>query len=249
MYKFRLIILILMFAVGNSMVKSVNLSNESLNYHIIYHWGLIWKHAATATLEIHDDGENYNARLYAHTLSWVDKIYRVRDTLYSTIDSRNLVPIKYVKATHEKNYVCRDVVNFRMENNKTIGDCLRKRPGRVDFEKTLVTNGEAFDMLSVFYKLRTLDMVQLKKKGYYTTTVFSGTSKERLDIWYVGDEKVEMRDESTRDAIHLKFTFTEDGKEKSSDDIDAWISNDADRIPLLLRGKLPIGEVRVYCVK
>lgn len=244
----HMILIVLLLFCGN-FARGVNYSNESLNYHIIYHWGLIWKHAASATLEVKDSGQCYDARLYARTLSWVDKIYKVRDTLYSTIDKKSMIPVKYIKATHEKNYECIDEVNFSVTNGVTTGNCLRRRPGREDYSKTLAVEGEAFDMLSVFYKLRTLDMDLLKNKGSYSTTIFSGTAKERLDIWYVGEEEVEMRDESKQKAYHLKFMFTEDGKNKSSDDIDAWISVDDAHIPLLLRGKLPIGEMRVYYVK
>lgn len=224
-------------------------SNESLNYQIVYHWGIIWKHAASATLEIKENGANYDARLYARTLSWVDDIYRVRDTLYSTIEKDGLVPVKYVKATHEKNHVGHDIVEFSRTGNVTTGNCTRIRPDREDFKITLTTEGAAYDMLSVFYMLRTLDMDKLKADGNYQTTVFSGKRKERLDIKYVGEENIKLRDKSKHDAYHIKFTFTEEGKTKSSDDIDTWISKDSLRIPLMLRGSLPIGEVRVYYKK
>ena len=31
---------------------SYTLTNETLHYDIVYHWGLIWKHAGSATLSI-----------------------------------------------------------------------------------------------------------------------------------------------------------------------------------------------------
>ena len=31
---------------------AVDYSNERLNYEIVYHWGMIWKHAGDATLSI-----------------------------------------------------------------------------------------------------------------------------------------------------------------------------------------------------
>ena len=229
--------------------KANTFSNESLNYQIVYHWGLLWKHAASATLEIKDKGANYDARLYARTLSWVDNIYKVRDTLYSTIEKQALVPIKYVKATHEKNHVGHDIVEFSYSGGVTTGNCTRIRPGSDDLKITLSTNGEAYDMLSVFYMLRTLDMDKLKTDGSYETTVFSGKRKERLNIKYVGEENIKLRDKSQHDSYHIKFSFTEEGKTKSSDDIDTWISKDDLRIPLMLRGSLPIGEVRVYYAK
>ena len=50
----------------------------------------------------------------------------------------------------------------------------------------------------------------------------------------------------SRDTALVKFKFSQDGRKKSSDDIDAWISMNPKHIPLMIRGKLPIGEMRVY---
>lgn len=35
---------------------SYTLTNETLHYDIVYHWGLIWKHAGSATLSIKNPG-------------------------------------------------------------------------------------------------------------------------------------------------------------------------------------------------
>ena len=32
--------------------SALTLTNESLNYQIVYHWGVLWKHAGDATLSI-----------------------------------------------------------------------------------------------------------------------------------------------------------------------------------------------------
>lgn len=245
----RLYILCVAVLIGMGSVFGRSFSNESLNYEIVYHWGLIWKHAASATLEIKENGGQYDARLCARTLSWVDKIYKVRDTLYSTMEKERLIPIKYIKATHEKSHEGRDIVEFSRVGDVTTGNCTRIRPGKDDFNVTLTAEGNAYDMLSVFYMLRTLDMEKLKEDGTYRTTVFSGKRKEWLDIKYVGEETVKLRDKSSHEAYHIKFTFTEEGKKKSSDDIDTWISTDDARVPLMLKGRLPIGEVRVYYSK
>ena len=64
---------------------AADFANEDLNYEIVYHWGLIWKHAASATLSLRNDGDVYRTSLTARTVSWADGVYRVRDTLTCTI--------------------------------------------------------------------------------------------------------------------------------------------------------------------
>ena len=46
---------------------SYTLTNETLHYDIVYHWGLIWKHAGSATLSIKKSGHNYDASLSARS--------------------------------------------------------------------------------------------------------------------------------------------------------------------------------------
>ena len=70
--------------------------------------------------------------------------------------------------------------------------------------------------------------------------------KYSLTITYKGKENIKMRDGTKQDAYHIKFRFTQEGGKKSSDNLDAWMSTDAQRIPLLLVGKLPVGEVKCY---
>jgi hypothetical protein len=90
----------------------------------------------------------------------------------------------------------------------------------------------------------------MTKGNTFTSCVFSGKEKETLTIEFVGIEpSLKLRDDSRHQAFHLKLTFTTDNGKKSSDDIDAYISTSASRIPLLVVGKLKIGEVKCYYAK
>ena len=94
--------------------------------------------------------------------------------------------------------------------------------------------------------LRNLDYDQLSTTKPVSTVIFSGKQKEYLTITYKGKETIKMRDGTKQQAYHIKFLFTQEGGKKSSDNLDAWMSTDAKRIPLLLVGKLPVGEVKCY---
>ena len=80
----------------------------------------------------------------------------------------------------------------------------------------------------------------------YTTVIFSGKLKEYLTIKYKGVETIKMRNGTKRQAHRISFKFTQKGGKRSSDDINVWMATDASRIPLLLVGKLPVGEVKCY---
>lgn len=221
-------------------------SNEDLHLEVVYHWGLIWKHAASATLSLRNVGNEYHTSLTARTVSWAENFYPVRDTLQCIIAKERLRPLHYVKSSHEGKFAEHDEVVYSYSGNTVTGKCTRTRPGQQPERQELQTQGSAYDILSVFYYLRKLNFAGMRESTVYTTTVFSGNKKETVTLRLVGTEEIQLRDKSSHKAYHVKFSFTQDGSTKSSDDIDTWISADSHRIPLMLRGKLPIGEIRIY---
>ena len=245
MKKFFLTLALVLAVAMPQSAMAIDFSKEVLNYDVVYHWGLIWKHAADATLSINKTSDGgYYAQLTGKTRSWADKVYRVRDTLKCSMNSK-MQPLVYQKLTHEKDYYARDVVKFTNGGGATKAACTRYRKSG-NKSMNLTASGQAYDMLSVFYMLRNLDYDELSRTKAYTTTIFSGKQKEYLTIHYKGVETIKMRDGSKRKAHRIEFRFTQKGGKVSSDNITTWMSTDAARIPLLFVGKLPVGEVKCY---
>lgn len=233
-----------------TLASASGFANETLHYTITYKWGLIHKDAAKATLNLRNSGDHYNIYVYAKTLPWADRVFEVRDTLRSTVLKNGFKVKNYQKITHEGKKYGKDQIDFSYAGTVVKGSVSRWREGKdgkVSTSKaTLTGKSPSFDMLSVFYYLRLLDFESMKKGHVYNVTIFSGTKTETLSIKSEGIETIKLRDKSKAQAWHLKFTFTRDGKKKSSDDMSAWISTTPQHIPLYLVGKLPVGEVRVY---
>ncbi len=231
---------------------TTNFADETLQYVISYKWGLIHKDAGDATLKLTNSGNHYNLRLTGKTKPWADNIYQVRDTLLGTINKSGFKPLSYSKIAHEKGKYSRDDITYSYSGSNVTGHSQRHRKdkeGKINVtEKTLKGEGQVFDMLSVFYYLRTIDYANLLKGDTMESTMFSGKKVEQLTVRCVGKETIKLRDKTTREAYHIKFKFTQEGKKKSSDDIDAWISTDSQHIPLLVVGSLPIGQVKCYYV-
>ena len=223
--------------------------DETLHYVVSYKWGLIHKEAGDASVTLRSRGNNYEMTLIGKTRPWADKFYSVRDTLLATVCKAGFRPLRYEKITHEKGKYARDVITYSYHGNVTGGRSLKyrtdRKTGAPTVKETMLTaSGAAFDFLSVFYYLRTIDYSSLAKDHQIVTTVFSGTKSETLTIRYVGVETVKIRDKSAHKAYHIRFRFTQKGKKKSSDDIDTWISVAAPHVPLSIVGNLPVGQVR-----
>lgn len=151
--------------------------DETLRYDIVYHWGLIWKHAGSAELSIRQTGDKYNAMLAARTISWADKVFKVRDTLSCSILKDGLRPLVYRKASHEGKHSGVDIVKYTYADGKCLAECTRNRPKRQPQLTNLQSDRQAYDMLSIFYFLRSLPFESMKTGTTVTSTIFSGRKK------------------------------------------------------------------------
>lgn len=226
-------------------------SDETLKYVITYKWGLITKDSGDATLSLKNKGSKYYIQLSGKTKPWADKLFQVRDTLISVMDKATFRPISYTKLAHEGDKYAKDVIEYSYSGNAVTGKATkyRDKKGKETKENLeLSASGDTFDMLSVFYWIRSIDPASMADGKKITATLFSGSHEETVKIWKVGEGQVKMRDGTKRDAWHIKFTFTSKGGKKTSDDIDAWISKDEKRIPLEIKGSLPLGHVCAYLI-
>lgn len=248
MKTFRLTLFAIICLLGIT-AAATTLPDETLHYSVTYKWGLIQKEAGTATLTLRNKGDNYNMTLTAASKPWADKIYSVRDTLKGIVTKKGFFPQEYVKVAHEDGKYSYDRITYTRAGGVTLGKAERRREkkGKITTtEKQLSATGAAFDMLSVFYYVRTFNYAAMKPGETFKTTVFSGKKSELLTVTYQGVTKLSLPGKSGKqDAYHITFSFTTDGKNKSSDDMEAWLSTDAFHTALQLVGKLPVGQVKV----
>lgn len=223
---------------------------ETLNYKVMFKWGFINKKAGTATLTLKHGSDGYHTHLAAKSEPWADRIYRVRDTLIGRMTYKDLSPTLYEKIAHEGSEQKHDIVKYDYSTPGLVrADCVRKvyKKGvlAVDETRELSSQGDAVDMLTSFYFMRNLPYESFKPGHVTKIDIFSGKRKELLSITYHGIVDADL-DGTTAKAYYITFTFTSGNGKKTSDDMEAWISTDANRIPLRLEGKLPVGKV--HCI-
>ena len=248
MKKFIFLVLFAFFSVLLLHAEGV----ETLKYVVTYKWGLIQKDAGDAVITRTPKGNGYELKLVAKTKPWADKIYKVRDTLISITEKERYRPLHYSYIAHEKNKYRHDEIKFTYEGNKVKGEAQKYKEdknGKITrSDAKLEGDYPAYDMLSVYFFLRDIDYDALKPGENLKATIFSGSKEELLTVKCEGKEIIKLQDKSEHEAWHILFNFTQKGGQKSSDDINCWVSTAKDHVPLLIVGNLPIGQVRVNLV-
>lgn len=241
------------FVVACSLTLSARkYADESLDYKVMYKWGLVHKQAGHATLSLRNRGNEYHTMLTAASEKWADRFYKVRDTLEGRIERATFRPRHYEKRSHEGGDHKHDVVVYDYNGNSVTGSCIRRawdKKGKLKTDETrrLTAEGVTIDMLSSFYYMRDLPYETYQPGHKTVVNLFSGKRKEILTIKYLGRQNVEVG-KKTYQCYHISFNFTEPGKKgkESSDPMEAWISTGDQRIPIKLSGKLKVGAV--HCV-
>lgn len=231
-----------------TLATAKTLDDEQLTYKVTYKWGLIHKHAGNITVKLDNDNGHYKSELSGTTISWADKFYRVRDTLRSNVLIDGFRPQRYELIAHEGKDYKYETITYQHLGNQVKGHTTRYKTTegvlKRDEKNELEAEGATLDMLSAFYYMRLLPYDNWQIGHVETLNIFSGKRKELLSIKYQGIYTVEV-DDKTYNCYKITFTFTSDGKKKTSDDLMAWIDTNT-LVPVKLEGKLPLGSVRCY---
>ncbi len=206
---------------------------ERLKYKIRY--GFIT--AAEATLEVNEGKREMNNRKVYHlvgsgkTTNAFDYIMKVRNRYDSYIDQTELVPYQFLENVREGKYRRDSYANFDQKNNKIIAS-----KGNFD------APDNTFDVISLFYFARCLDLKSLQKGDVLEFKYFLDDGIYPLDIEYVGKETVKT-DAGTFECIKFSPSLQPGRVFRKDSKMYIWITNDANRIPVKVEVEILIGSL------
>jgi hypothetical protein len=243
--------------------EKTNKQIEALEYNVYYHWGILWKKAGYGIFSLEEqtlnNGETrYHGKLAGKSLSIIEFIMRVRDTLECWYKP-DVVPIQYRKGTHEGKYTAEEVNRYttfyqagkphtagNVDSTQVFVTRWRSKKGKdTTYDEVSHSVDEVgYDMLSVFYKIRSLDFSKMRKGQEVKLPVFSGLHKaDYMSVEFKGNTTCKLRNGKTYPAYALDLTF----KSKDSDQtpVQIWVSTDPDHRPLICTIQLRrVGEIQ-----
>eukprot|EP00828_Plagiopyla_frontata_P009604 TRINITY_DN14964_c0_g1_i2.p2 TRINITY_DN14964_c0_g1~~TRINITY_DN14964_c0_g1_i2.p2 ORF type:complete len:257 (-),score=101.12 TRINITY_DN14964_c0_g1_i2:2-772(-) len=215
---------------------------ERLTYAI--YWTFV--HAGDAVLEVMPDTEldGVPARHFkatAKTVPWVDKFYKVRDSMDAWTDAEVTHFLRYKKDQNEGSYHKSVDLVFDKQANQT------RRFVRGELKHTLDQPEDVFDPMSILFKFR--------KQILYKTMRF-GANVTDGKISVVGRAYVEdMEELETPMGVIPTFRVRLDisqlsGVFKKSPDAEllVWFSADSRRLPVRVRSKVVVGHFTMELV-
>lgn len=209
---------------------------EILSYRL--HYGMM--DAGVAVLEVKPEVMDVSGRKVYHVVGngyskgTFDWFFKVRDRYETFIDKDALLPWMFVRRVDEGGYKINQDYLFNHYTNKVdVGGG----------EKVDVPAGTQ-DMISAFYSARNLDLSNAKEGDIFTISSIVDKEIWPLKIRYVGKDVI---DTDIGKFKCLKFRpIVQKGRIfKREDDLNVWITDDKNHIPLRAQAKILIGSVKL----
>ncbi|MDX5421640.1 MAG: DUF3108 domain-containing protein [Hymenobacteraceae bacterium] len=219
-------------------------SGEVLKYKV--HYGPITAAEAVIdvapTLQYINGRPCYRATVYGKTNSSFDLFIRIRDTWQSYIDTAALVPHRSFRNIEEGNYRKRETVDFDHYKNTAFVE--KKKRDKAKETKNFRVPDNVQDIVSGFYFLRTVNYDNMrigdkvKVQGFFDEETFD------MEVVFKGREVVSTKAGDIK-AIKLMPRMPKNEKFKGENAITVYLSDDRNKIPVLIQAEMFVGSVKV----
>lgn len=172
-----------------------------------------------------------------YTKGTFDWFFKVRDRYETFIDKEALLPWMFVRRVYEGGYIINQDYKFNHYTNKVdIGGG----------EKYDIPSG-THDMISAFYSARNLDLTNAKEGDVFTINSFVDKEMWPLKIRYIGKETITC-DIGKFNCVKFRPIIQKGRIFKHEDDLNVWLTDDKNHVPIRAQAKLVIGSVKLDIV-
>ncbi|TRX62352.1 DUF3108 domain-containing protein [Carboxylicivirga sp. M1479] len=225
-------------------------AGEVVKYHAYYNWGFIWLNAGEVSFSVDKANSNnqaaYQLKAHGATYSSYDILFKVRDTFETTVDTLHLEPFEFRRITNEGSYHANYHYQFDREQRQIHASIQKEKEAKRD--TILPWKACSFDLLTMVYKARNIDYSQYKVDEKIPISMVVDGEIHDIYIRYLGKETIKNRDGRKFNCLKFSPLLVEGTIFKSGEDMTVWVSDDANRIPIIVEAKILIGSVKAVFV-
>lgn len=224
----------------NDVINNAFKTGEKLTYRV--HYGFV--DAGEATIEVQDSPYQFNGRKAwrmvgkGRTLGAFNWFFKVRDHYETYVDKEGVFPQRFIRDVNEGGYTINQDYKFHQE----------KRAVTTQKGDTFATPASVQDMISAYFYARTLDYSKAKKGDIFTFNIFMDDELFPMQIRYMGKETINVRAGKFR-CMRFQPVVQEGRVFKDDEDLSVWITDDANKIPILVKSDLLVGSIKMEVVE
>jgi hypothetical protein len=221
---------------------------EHLVYKAYYNWQFVWVAAGEADFKVVDKGDTYDIKVYGKTYASYDAFFRVRDYFHTVIEKKSLFPRYFTRIVEEGNYRKFDSIVFNRASQSAVS--FNGRTKAVAEKKYINIHSCTHDLLSVLYFMRNLDVNGYKVGEHIPTRILFDESIYPIKVRYEGKTKNHhIKDVGTFNTIKVIPDLVTGTVFKEGQRMNIWVSDDANKLPLLIESPLAVGSAKALLKK
>lgn len=217
-------------------------TGERLVYSVSY--GLLKAGEAVVSVE---DIQQKQGRNVAHMVGlgyskgMFDWFFRVRDRYETYYDIDNLEPLEFIRDVDEGGFIIKHHILFDNHSNTAVDILLDKN-------KVFQIEDRTQDIFSAFYYARFTDTKTLKPGAVIQIPVFLDHEMYKFQIRYIGEETIKTKFGQIN-CLKFKPIVQQGRVFKEKDTMTIWISNDDNKVPVLIKTELLVGSLKAELIQ
>ena len=219
---------------------------ETITYNAVYNWGFIWLNAGVVKFTVSETNykneKAFHFNSFGTSLKSYDWFFKVRDYFQSYADINTLKPFFFERNTSEGGYTVHDRCIFNY--NDSVVYTKIKKTDKPYTEDTIKLQKNAFDLLSAVYYTRNIDFDKYEVNDKIPVRILLDNEFFDLYIRYLGKEILVTHDKRKFRTMKFSVKLIEGTIFKGNEDLYVWVTDDYNRIPILVDAKILIGSVK-----
>lgn len=237
----KLLLLLLFFEATCSLSAQERAYGDGEYFKFRVHYGFVT--AGYATLKVKNATLNgkkvFHVRGFGETVGVSSWFFRVKDDYQSYIDKEKDIPYRFIRKIDEGGYTKDVQIDFNHATQKaTVNDIENDEVSVHSFPKNTQ------DMISAFYYLRNnLDAKNIKEGEVLEINMFFDNENYKFKLKFLGKEILDTNFGRVRTLIFRPYV--QSGRVfKEKESLTVWISDDENKIPLLVKADLAVGSLK-----
>ncbi|MEA4916781.1 DUF3108 domain-containing protein [Proteiniphilum sp.] len=222
-------------------------SGEDIKYDLYLNRGILGVRAGRGSLTVTEAnyrGENaYKMVMMLNTSGLAGSFYTVNDTLTSYVD-KNLRPLLFTKEAFEGKDYSVERQSYTYEGDKVKIRAYRLWNGKELFDEVINSDHCTYDYLSILPYIRNLDYTGMKPGDRHHIRFISGKKSVNMYVNYQGISSLKANNGEKYEVINLSMTILDEAFANQKDALKASLTNDKNRIPVIIDTTLKIGTIR-----
>ncbi|MFP4024229.1 MAG: DUF3108 domain-containing protein [Thiohalospira sp.] len=221
-------------------------TGERITYSVVYNWGFIWLNAGYVEFKVNKtslSGQDvYHFNSYGTSIPSYDWLFKVRDYYQSYAKTDNLAPLYFDRNTYEGGYTVHN--RFAFDYNDSLIYTTTENSNKPYSEDTLKMLQNIYDVISGVYYIRNIDFDQYEINDTIPVRMIIDNEIFDLYVRFLGRETIKLHNKQKFNTIKFSALLVEGTIFKGGEDLFVWVTDDMNRIPVLVEAKILIGSVK-----